>query len=263
MPGVIGKLRAMAQVNRLWLTLSVLVGVAFVPIDFKLEAVAWIETSLLGAFAAPFVILFLPILAIAAVSEDPPLTISISTLVGVASTVALSSIWGFPGAGVLMLAMFMACLLTAPAIIAGASLGSWLKTSPSLANLFERSSLMKFLAFATGVLFVEILYHRLSLPFGMLTPFVVQFVVASLVVLVSMALSTSPDRKPTPTVLLMMGGILLGIIVDVSLDKVDRNLWPIEIFLMWAAAAPGMILGNVIGTNFGNRRRNRPDPKSA
>ncbi len=252
MPSVIGKPPAKPQANRLCLALSFLVGVAFVPLT-ELQVVARMQMSLIGSFATPFVILFLPILAIAALSETPPQTISISTLVGVASSVALSSISGFPGAGVLLLGMFMACLLTAPAIIAGASFGSWLKTSPSPASLFERSSLMKLLAFAAGVLFVEISYHRSPLPFGPL----IQFVMATVVILIATALSTSPDRKPTPTVLLMMGGILLGIIVDVSFDKVDRNLWPIEIILMWAASAPGMTLGH--------RHRHKPrdqTPKS-
>lgn len=220
------------------------------------------ETTLAGSFAAPFVTLYLPMLAIAAVSGDRPLVTSISALVGVASGVAESAlISGFPRAGAVILAMCMACLLSAPAIIAGASVGSWLRTSPSLAELFDRTSLMKFLAFAIGVLFVEIVYHLPPLPFGMRG----QLVAATLVLLlVSMSLSAYSDRQPWSTVPLMLGGILFGVIADVFLDtKVDRNLWPIEIVIMCAISAPGVILGTAVGTLFGIRRRNRIESESA
>ena len=249
--------------NRLWLAFSFLVGIVFVPLDSKVPVVA-AQIGLAGAFAAPFVTLFVPTLAIAAVSEERPRTISISILVGVASSVAVTAaiLGGLPQAGVLVLAMFMACLLSAPAIIAGASVGSWLKTSPSPASLFERTLLMKILAFAIGALFVEIIYHLPStLPFGMLG----ELAVGTLVLfLVSLALSVYSDRKPWSIVFLMLAGAVFGVVLDVSLDtKVDRNLWPIEIVIVCVTAAPGVILGTTVGTKFGIRRRNRVKAESA
>jgi len=247
------ELSARPRVNRLWLALSFVIGVAFVPLDSKVQVVlAATEMRLAGAFASPFVTLFLPTLAIAAVSGERPLTILISTLIGVVSgVVSFALIFGFPQVGVVVLAMFMACLLSAPAIIAGASLGSWLKTSSSPANLFDRTSLMKILAFAIGVLFVEMAYHLPPVPFGMLS----ELALATLVLFpFSMALTAYSDRKPWSTVLLMLGGVMFGVIVDVSLDtKVDRNLWPIEIVIVCAMAAPGVILGTAAGTRFGIR----------
>lgn len=208
-----------------------------------------------GSFAAAFITPFLPVLAIAAVSGEPPLAISISTLLGVVSSVAVSALFGsFPGAGVIVLAISMACLISAPGILAGASVGSWLRMSPSPTNSFDRTSLMKLLAFAIGFLFLEIVYHS-PLPFGPRG----QIVAAMLVLLlISTALSAYSDRQPWLTVPLVFGGVLFGVVADVSLDtKVDRNLWPIEIVFMCAMSAPGVVLGTAVGTTFGIRRRNR------
>ena len=82
----------------LWLALSFLVGIAFVPLDSQVQVVvAAKERSLAVAFAAPFLTLFLPMLAIAASSGRRPLIISISTLLGVVSgVVAFALIFGFP-----------------------------------------------------------------------------------------------------------------------------------------------------------------------
>ena len=119
---------------------------------------------------------------------------------------------------------------------------------------------MKILAFGIGVLFVEIVYHLPPLPFGIRSLFVATTLV---LILVSMVLSAYSDRQPWLTVLLMLGGILFGVIADVSMDtKVDRNLWPIEIVLMCAVSAPGIILGTGVGTMFGTRRQNREKAKS-
>jgi hypothetical protein len=249
-----------ALTKPLWLALSFVVGIAFVPLYSKLPAameatVAGFRTSLGSFFAAAFITLFLPVLAIVAVSEERPLAISISTLAGVVSCVVVSSlICGFPGAGALILAIFMACLLSVPAIIAGASVGSWIKT-PGRMSPFDRTSLMRLLAFSIGFSFLEIFYHLPRLPFGMRG----QLVAALLVLLlISMALSAYSNRQPWLTVPLMLGGIMFGVITDVSLDtKVDRNLWPIEIVLMCAISAPGVILGAAAGASFGIRRRNR------
>lgn len=259
MPGGTRKLNSKARTNPLWLALSFLVGIAFVPLYSSVPVVAAMEVTVAGSFAASFITLFLPVLAIAAVSEVRPLAISISTLVGVVSSVLVSAlIWGFSAAGVVILAMSMACLLSAPAIIAGASVGSWLKTSPSPMGPFDRTSLMKLLAFPAGFSFVEIVYHLPPLPYGP------EVVAAMLVLLlVSMALSVYSDRQPWLTVPLMLGGILFGVIADVSLDtKVDRNLWPFEIIFMCATSAPGVILGTAVGTTLGIIRRNRVDAKS-
>jgi hypothetical protein len=249
-----------ARTNPLWLALSFLIGIAFVPLYPKLPAameatVAGFHTSLGSFFVAAFITLFLPVLAIAAVSEERPLAISISTLAGVLFCVVVSALkMGFPGAGVLILAIFMACLLSVPAIIAGASVGSWIKT-PGRMSPFDRTSLMRLLAFPIGFSFLEIFYHLPPLPFGLRGQ-----IVASLLVLllISMALSAYSDRRPWLTVPLMLGGIVFGVIADVSLDtKVDRNLWPIEILLMCAISAPGVIIGTAVGTTFGTRRRKR------
>ena len=60
------------------------------------------------------------------------------------------------------------------------------------------------------------------------------------------------------TVPLVLGGVLFGVIADVSLDtKVDRNLWPLEIVFMCAMSTPGVILGTALGATLGIGRRNR------
>ena len=212
------------------------------------------EGTVPGSFAAAFITLFLPVLAIAAFSAERPVAISISTLVGVVTSVLLSALmWGFPGAGVMLVAMSMACLLSAPAVIAGGLVGSWLK-DPS-PNPFDRTSLTKLLAFAIGFSFVEVVYHLPPLP---PRPFGQLFAWMLALLLLSTALSAFSDRQPWFTVPLMLGGIVFGVIADVSLDtKVDRNLWPIEIMLMCVISAPGVIIGTAVGTSFGIRRRRR------
>ena len=244
-----------ARANPVWLALSFLVGTAFVPLFSNVPVVAAMEVTVAGSFAAAFITLFLPVLAIAAVSVERPLAISISTLVGVLSSVVVSAlIWGFPGAGVVILAMSMACLLSTPAVVAGASVGSWLKC-PGPLGPFDRTSLMKLLAFPVGFSFVEVFYHLPPLPFRLHDEVVAAMLV---LLLISMALSAYSDRQPWLTVPLVLGGIVFGVIADVSLDtKVDRNLWPIEIVLMCAISAPGVILGTAAGASFGFRRRNR------
>lgn len=213
------------------------------------------EVTAAGSFAAAFLTLLLPVLAIAAVSGESPLAISISTMFGVASSIVVSAlIWGFPGAGVVILAMSMACLLSAPAVIAGVSIGSWLRKS-SPANPFDRTSLMKLLALPIGFSFVEVMYHLPPLPFGLRGEIIAAVLV---LLLISTALSAYSDRQPWLTVPLVLGGVLFGVIADVSLDtKVDRNLWPLEIVFMCAMSAPGVILGTALGATLGIGRRNR------
>jgi len=75
---------------------------------------------------------------------------------------------------------------------------------------------------------------------------------------VTLALAAFSERESWFIALFVLVGIGIGVIVDAFSDKVDRNLFPIEIIWWSVLFAPAVIAGTMLGWLIRKNRRNKP-----
>ena len=104
---------------------------------------------------------------------------------------------------------------------------------------------MRLTAFVSGALFVTICLRMPGASGG--GP--LQFALLSLVILlpVTSVLVRCSARDSRFIAPLVVTGVVVGIMIDVALDKEDRNLFPIEIVVACALVIPPVIAGAALG----------------
>lgn len=119
---------------------------------------------------------------------------------------------------------------------------------------------MRLVATVIGAMYVTLCYKMPELIH--LEP--IRHVLLAFIVLfpVTLALAAFSERESWFVALFVLVGIGIGVMIDAFSDKVDRNLFPIEIMWWSVLLAPAIIAGTTLGWWMRKNRRNKPSERT-